>query len=101
MKTILTTDHGPQLHQAARAVAAVLVAIYAAGYCVGEWLHQLNDHLAAALVKRPPVSPAALHPLASIAAEMEQLTVRELRAVTGIRRKMRKAELIATACCVL
>ncbi len=101
MRTILTTDWAPYVERIVRTVAAVLVAVYAAGYCFGEWLHRLNDHLAAALVKRPPVSPAAMHPLASIAAELEQLTVRELRAVTGIRRKMRKAELIAAACCVL
>ena len=97
MKTILTTDWAPHIERIARTVAAVLVAIYATGYCCGEWLHRLNDRLAAALVKRPPVSPAALHPLASIAADLERLTVRELRTITGIR-KARKVDLIAAAC---
>ena len=48
MKTILTTDWAPYIERIVRTVAAVLVAVYAAGYCCGEWLHRLNDRLATA-----------------------------------------------------
>lgn len=98
MKTILTTDHGPQLHQAARAVAVVLVAVYAAGYCCGEWLHRLNDDITAMVVKRRPAVAPLVHPLMAVAADLEQLTCRELRAITGIRRKASKAQLVAAGC---
>lgn len=48
---------------------------------------------AAAVAAVPPV----LHPLAVIAAEMEQMTLRELQAATGIRRKVAKHQLVAMA----
>ena len=38
-----------------------------------------------------------IHPLASIATELEALTVKQLRTMTGTRQKLRKAELIALA----
>ena len=38
-----------------------------------------------------------IHPLASIATELESLTVKQLRTMTGTRQKLRKAELIALA----
>lgn len=100
MKTILTSDWAPYIERIVRTVAAVLVAVYAAGYCLGKWLHQLNDDITAMVVRRRPAPPAAMHPLAGIATELEHLTVRELRAMTGINRKARKADLII-ACCVL
>jgi hypothetical protein len=44
----------------------------------------------------PPVTlPPVLHPLAAMAAELEQLTSRELQAMAGTRRRTRKAELVA------
>jgi hypothetical protein len=49
--------------------------------------------VAAPLVVAAP-SP---HPLAVVAASLEALTCRELRALTGTRRKARKAELVALA----
>jgi len=58
---------------------------------------QLGKCYAAALGVAAAAVPAALHPLAVIAAEMEQLTLRELQAATGIRRKVAKRQLIATA----
>jgi hypothetical protein len=42
------------------------------------------------------VAPS-LHPLAVVAASLEALTCRELQALTGTRRKARKAELVALA----
>lgn len=98
MKTILTTDWAPYIERIVRTVAVVLVTVYAAGYCCGEWLHRLNDDITAMVVKRRPAPPATIHPLASIAAELEQLTCRELRAITGIRRKASKAQLVAAGC---
>ena len=100
MKTILTTDWAPYIERIVRTVAAVLVAVYAAGYCCGEWLHRLNDDITAMVVRRQPAVAPLVHPLLAVAAELEQLTVRELRAMTGINRKARKADLII-ACCVL
>jgi hypothetical protein len=97
MKTILTTDWAPYIERIVRVVAAVLVAVYAAGYCCGEWLHRLNDDITALVVRRPaPVAPLQ-HPLAAIAADMERLTCRELRAMTGIKGKANKAALITAA----
>lgn len=44
-----------------------------------------------------PFAPPIAHPLALVAASLEALTCQELRALTGSRRKARKAELIALA----
>ena len=103
MKTIIASDWGIYLHRTARAVAALLVLLYViaadltvlayrAGYGLGRAVHRLNDRLAA--MSRPPMAPPALHPLAGIAEQLQELTVRELRNLTGIKRG-RKAELIA------
>ena len=103
MKTIITTDWGIYLHRTARAIAALLVLVYViaadlavlayrAGYGLGRAVHGLNDRLAA--MSRPPMAPPALHPLAGIADQLQEMTVRELRGLTGIKRG-RKAELIA------
>jgi hypothetical protein len=99
MKTILTTDWAPHIERIVRAVAAALVAVYVAGYCCGKWLHRLNDRITSVIVKRaaPAVAPL-MHPLLAVAADLEQLTCRELHAITGIRRKTSKAQLIAAAC---
>ena len=98
------TAWGAQLHRTARAVAALLVLLYViaadlavlayrAGYALGRAVHQLNDRLAGIM---PPVTlPPVLHPLAAMAAELEQLTSRELQAMTGSKRRGRKADLIA------
>ncbi|NBV62637.1 MAG: hypothetical protein EBR73_16545 [Rhodobacteraceae bacterium] len=106
-QTIATADAtawGAQLHRTARAVAALLVLLYViaadlvaltyrAGFELGRAVHQLNDRLAGIM---PPVTlPPVLHPLAAMAAELEQLTSRELQAMAGTRRRTRKAELVA------
>ena len=97
-------DWGPAIETAARRIAAVLVAIYVAGYVAGTWLHRLNDRLSRAYVaflglSEPTVAPvataepvAALEPVwavcyglrselpAAVAApDLASLTVRELR----------------------
>lgn len=43
------------------------------------------------------IVPPAVHPMALIAGDMESLTCRQLQALTGCRRKVRKAHLIALA----
>lgn len=83
---------------------ACAVAIYVAGELSGRWLHRLNDQLAqlfAGTAKQPipadPVATPVAHPLAELAAELEQLTVKQLRSLTGTRRKLAKRELVAYA----
>lgn len=98
MKTILTADWAPHIERIVRAVVAALVAVYVAGYCCGKWLHRLNDRITSVIVKRAPAVAPLMHPLLAVAADLEQLTCRELHAITGIRRKTSKAQLIAAAC---
>jgi len=43
-------DWGPVIETATRRIAAVLVAVYVAGYVAGTWLHRLNDRLSRAYV---------------------------------------------------
>jgi len=51
---------------------------------------------ASALASAPSAPPIA-HPLSLVAASLEALTCRELRALTGTRRKLSKASLVALA----
>ena len=80
----------------------IVLTLLAGQYTRRAWdaLPALSERLgkcyAAALGVAAAAVPAALHPLAVIAAEMEQLTLRELQAATGIRRKVAKRQLIAT-----
>lgn len=97
MTTILTTDWAPHIERYARQIAAVIVAVYAAGYWCGTWLHRLNDDVTAVLAPRPAMPAPAVHPLFEIAAELEQLTCKELRAMTAAPRKAVKAQLVALA----
>ena len=97
MTTILTTDWAPHIERYARQIAAVIAAVYAAGYWCGTWLHRLNDDVTALLAPRPKMPAPAVHPLFEIAAELEQLTCRELRAMTAAPRKAVKAQLVALA----
>lgn len=83
---------------------ACAVAVYVAGEMSGRWLHCLNDRLAQVLagtsampIPARPVAAPITHPLAELAAELEQLTVQQLRTITGIRRKLAKRELVAWA----
>ena len=97
MTTVLTTDWAPHIERYARQIAAVLAAVYAAGYWCGEQLHRLNDDVTALLAPRPAMPAPAVHPLFEVAAELEQLTCRELRAMTAAPRKAVKAQLVALA----
>ena len=97
MTTILATDWAPHIERYARQIAAVLAAVYAAGYWCGEQLHRLNDDVTALLASRPAMPAPAVHPLFEIAAELEQLTCKELRTMTAAPRKAVKAQLVALA----
>jgi hypothetical protein len=92
-----------------RLVAAVVidclkvlaVAAYVAAVMARRGLIALSAALgrryAATLAPAAPVAPAAYHPAAELAAELAGLTCAQLRALTGCRRKLRKADLIALA----
>ena len=97
MATLITTDWAPYIERYARNIAAVIAAVYAAGYWCGTWLHRLNDDVTAVLAPRPKMPVPAVHPLFEIAAELEQLTCKELRAITSAPRKAVKAQLVALA----
>lgn len=45
-RTIAASDWGPAIERTARALAAVIVAVYVAGYTIGATLHRANDGLA-------------------------------------------------------
>jgi predicted RNA methylase len=47
MKTILTTDWAPYIHRAIHGIAATCAVVYTAGLLTGEFVHRLNDQLAA------------------------------------------------------
>jgi len=92
-----------------RIVAAVVfdclkvlaVAAYVAAVMARRGLIALSAAMgrryAAAVVPAAPIAPAAYHPAAVIAADMSALTCAQLRALTGCRRKLPKARLIALA----
>jgi uncharacterized protein YgbK (DUF1537 family) len=57
----------------------------------------LGRRYAATVAPAAPIAPAAYHPAAMIAGELSTLTCAQLRALTGCRRKLPKAQLIALA----
>jgi hypothetical protein len=90
---------------------------YALGYQLGQAVHARNDQLSRLWVRlwapepelapepaaeqpepaaAPPAAPAQ-HPLMALAADLEQLTCKQLRSLTGCRRKLPKAQLIHLA----
>jgi hypothetical protein len=92
----MKTDWSPHIERTVRNAAAVLVAVYTAGYILGEWVHALNDAIANMIKPAPaPMAPPAIHPLMAIADDMQTYTVKQLQAMVGTKRRMRKAELIA------
>ena len=92
-----------------RIVAAVVidclkvlaVAAYVAAVMARRGLIALSAAMgrrySAAVAPAAPIAPAAYHPAAVIAADLSALTCAQLRALTGCRRKLRKADLIALA----
>jgi len=92
-----------------RIVAAVVidclkvlaVAAYVAALMARRGLIALSAAMgrryAAAVAPAAPIAPAAYHPAAMIAGGLSALTCAQLRALTGCRRKLPKAQLIALA----
>jgi hypothetical protein len=61
------------------------------------WSEQLAVIYASWIAPPAPVAPATVHPLAELAIELEAMTCKQLRELTGCKRKLRKAELVAMA----
>ena len=107
------------LERAARLAAPVIALLitclllaaelaYRLGYLTGEAIHARNDQMAAAwrrlwvpeaeVLAEPAALPIpAVHPLSLLAADFEQMTCKQIRELTGLRRKTAKRELIALA----
>ena len=58
LKILTSAEIGTRLEALARAVAPVLVAVYTAGFMLGQWLHATNDRMAAAYVRLLGLAPA-------------------------------------------
>jgi hypothetical protein len=81
------------------AVAAYVAAVMARRFLINASA-ALGRRYSAAVVPASPIAPPAVvppkcHPAADLATELAGLTCAQLRAITGIRRKLRKSELIA------
>jgi heme A synthase len=110
---VARADWGPAIKTTARAVAAIAVACYVAGYMLGAWVHRTSAALACYWVgwwrQSEPATPGAdpgclppapitpaVHPLAAIAGDLQSLPAARLRGLTGTRSKRaRKADLAA------
>jgi hypothetical protein len=84
-------------------LVAVAVGAYVTERFIAATVHETNDTLAAFWVKlwvKPePVAPVvpSIHPLLALAEELDGRTCKELREITGYRRKVRKVELVNRA----
>jgi hypothetical protein len=82
---------------------ALAVAAYVAAVMSRRFLISASETLgrcySAALVPAAPaaVVPPTCHPAAELAADLAGLTCAQLRTITGVRRKLRKVDLIALA----
>jgi hypothetical protein len=82
-------------------VAAYVAAVMSSRFLINA-SEALGRRYSAALVPTAPIATAAVapstcHPAAELAAELAGLTCAQLRAITGVRRKLRKSDLIALA----
>lgn len=78
------------------AVAAYVAAVMARRALI-DASAAMGRRYSAAVAPAAPIAPAAYHPAAMIAGELGALTCAQLRALTGCRRKLPKAQLIALA----
>ena len=114
MKILTSAEIGTRLEAVARAIAPALVAVYTAGYMLGQWLHATNDRMAAAYVRLLGLAPApqpqppapaprpAIRAAVKAAVHKAPLTVealckahtqRELMAMAGTKSKRSKKQL--------
>ena len=69
MKNFLLSDWGIPIESAVRSVAAMAVACYVLGAMAHDWIVELSDSLAAAVVTRPPAPrPPVLYRCAPVVA---------------------------------
>ena len=109
MKILTSAEIGTRLEAVARAIAPAMVAVYTAGYMLGQWLHATNDRMAAAYVRLLGLAPAAQPPAAkpqapritatrhaaplTVEALRAAHTQRELMAMAGTKSKRSKKQL--------
>ncbi len=65
VKSVLAYELGRDLERWARAAGAVMAMVYAAGLLCGEWLHGVNERLAAAASGKRVAVPLAAQPVAA------------------------------------
>ena len=97
------------VYNLAKAGAQNFVEIaYNAGYNTGTFVHTLNDRLShisvlisehnwtalTTMINTPTPAPAYYHPLASIAEEINTLTVQEIKHIIGTKKKVKKHQLV-------
>jgi hypothetical protein len=63
---VALTDWAPYIEAAARALAVAVAAVYTAGYCTGQWLHNLNNSMSALLVRKPAPAPVIVQRQAAV-----------------------------------
>ncbi len=79
VKSALAYELGRDLERWARAAGAVMAMVYAAGLLCGEWLHGVNEQLAAAASgKRVAVPLAAAVPVAAQPVAVQPVAVQPL-----------------------
>ena len=109
MKILTSAEIGTRLEQFARAIAPALVAVYVAGYALGQWLHRVNGRLAAAYVRllglapapqpqpqpqrKPIIKAQVIRQPLTVEALIASHTQRELMAMAGTRSKRSKRQL--------
>lgn len=105
MKIFTSAEIGTRLEALARAIAPVLVAVYTAGYMLGQWIHSTNDRMAAAYVRLLGLAPAAqpqpqpqrIRATVTAPLTVESLianhTQRELMTMAGTKSKRSKKQL--------
>jgi hypothetical protein len=99
-------------------LVALVVLVYCAGFELGRAVHRADDALAGlwrqlwvpqdvadvpaekAATRRPVVVAPMVHPLAALAEELESLSCRELRRLSGVRAKRSKVWLVGAVCAV-
>ena len=107
MKILTSAEIGTRLEQFARTIAPALVAVYVAGYALGQWLHATNASLAAAYVRllglapapqpqpqrKPVIEAQVIRQPLTVEALIASHTQRELMAIAGTRSKRSKRQL--------
>lgn len=101
LKNLVRYDLGSRIEWAARSLAAAAVLAFCAGAEAKVQLIRLLDWFTfgAPPTSAPKAVPAlpVVHPLAAVEADLNGLTVAQLRSLTGYRGKCRKAELVTLA----